>query len=161
MSEPTNFTNQEILNSTLLSSMAYLEDRMIRHGDILQKRAFSKLELATFLKENGISKETIITVDDFEKQVDKCLRKVMSNPAYKAILAQKTEFYKSFQEEFRINENSSNTYINKIARKDAIWETKKIVTENLIKELKLFDIQFIDYRNRLEEKIIKSVASGN
>ena len=49
MSETTNFTNQEILNSTLLSSMAYLEDRMIRHGDILQKRAFSKSDLGIFL----------------------------------------------------------------------------------------------------------------
>lgn len=161
MSEPTQFTNQEILNSTLLSSMAYLEDRMIRHGDILQKRAFSKLELAKFLKDNEISKETIKTVNDFDKCVDQCLQKVMGTPAYKNIYAQKKEFYTRFQEEFGIDANISMTSLNRIVKKDAIWETKKIVTDNLIKELKLFDIQFIDYRNRLEEKIIKSVASGN
>jgi hypothetical protein len=161
MSEPTQFTNQEILNSTLLSSMAYLEDRLIRHGDTLQRRTMSKLDIITFLNENKISKESIKTIEDFDKCVDKCLQKVMSNPSFKNIVAQKTEFYRSFQEEFGIVENTNKTVITKIARKDSIWELKKIVTENLIKELKLFDIKFIDYRNNLEKRIIKSVVSGN
>lgn len=161
MPQPTEFTNQEILNSTLLSSMAYLEDRLIRHGDVLQKRVLSKMDFHKFLMDNNINKENIKNAKDLEEAVDKCLKKVMGDVSYKKVLAQKIEFYKSFQEEFGIIENANGTVTGKIARRDTIWETKKIVTELFIKELKLFDIQFLDYRNSLEEKIIKSVASGN
>ena len=161
MSEPTQFSYEEILNGTLLSSMAYLEDRYIRQGNLLQRKAIAKIDFQTFINENEISRENIASIEDFKKYVDKYLEKVASHVSYKAVLTQKTEFYKKFQEELNLVENPSNTQIARIAKSDAKWETRRIVANHLIKELKLFSPKFADYQNEMLKKFTASEIAVN
>jgi hypothetical protein len=149
MSEITSFSNEEILDSTMLSSMAYLKDRFIREGELLQKRSVSKVQAHIFVADNKITRKDIQTTEDLEKYVNKYLNSVTTNAGYRNVVAQKAKFYEKFKEEFGL-EGKSPKAIGSIAKKDAIAETKALIAANLIKELKLTHNFFREYKESLE-----------
>src|SRR5579875_2985079 len=99
------FTNQEILNSTLLSSMAYIEDRDIRGGELYLQQLMPRTQIQGFLKMNNITQESITSIDDFDKYVNDYLEEIRNFPLFKRVMGQKARFYQRFKDDFEIQCN--------------------------------------------------------
>lgn len=163
-----NFSNQEILNSTLLSSMAYIEDRDIRGGELYLQQLVPKSQTQDFLNRNNITTETIKSIEDFDKYVNFYLEEVRNLPLFKRVMGQKARFYQRFKDEFYIQYNSSDykaeddedtqfKFFYNLAKQDAIIETKRIITEQMMKELKLSGVMFETYKTKIDNDIITRI----
>jgi len=161
-----NFTNQEILNSTLLSSMAYIEDRDIRGGELYLQQLVPISQTKEFFKKNNITTDTIKSVDELDKYVNTYLDQVRNLELFKRVMGQKARFYQRFKDVFEIEyipeENLSEEVKDKefkffytLAKEDAIIETKKIITQQIMKELKLSGSEFVEYKEKIVNTLTK------
>ncbi len=160
------FTNQEILNSTLLSSMAYIEDRDIRGGELYLQQLLPLSKTEEFLKKNNITTDNVKSVEDLDKHVNAYLEEVRNLDLFKRVMGQKARFYQRFRDYFEIGEtpveflseeekDKEFKYFYSIAKEDAIIETKQVITQQIIKELKLSDIQFVQYKEEINNTLTK------
>jgi hypothetical protein len=156
-----NFTNQEILNSTLLSSMAYIEDRDIRGGELYLQQLVPISKTEEFLKNNNITIDTIKSVEELDKYVNLYLEEVRNLDLFKRVMGQKARFYQRFQEDLEIKyipdeslseevKDKEFKFFYEVAKEDAIIETKKVIAQQIMKELKLLSPDFIKYKEEID-----------
>jgi hypothetical protein len=161
-----NFTNQEILNSTLLSSMAYIEDRDIRGGELYLQQLVPISKTEEFLKNNNITIDTIKSVEELDSYVNLYLEEVRNLDLFKRVMGQKARFYQRFQEDLEIKyipdeslsgevKDKEFKFFYEVAKEDAIIETKKVIAQQIMKELKLLSPDFIKYKEEIDNTLTK------
>jgi hypothetical protein len=161
-----NFTNEEILNSTLLSSMAYIEDRDIRGGELYLQQLVSKTRTEEFIKKNDITIDSIKSVKDFDKHVNSYLEEVKNLDIFKRVMGQKARFYQRFKDEFDIkavpevclteeDEIAQFKFFYSLAKEDALIESKRIIAQQMMRELKLSGNEFEKYKECIENTLTR------
>lgn len=134
MTEHTQFSNQEILNGALLSSMAYVEDQYMREGNLLQNKIISTLKVSNFLTKHNISK--LFFIENSSQVVDLFAKELTEDPYYGGIVNQKTEFYTKFKDEMMLKD-ASGDMIRQVAFRDSLIESKKQIVKILAEELSI------------------------
>lgn len=138
MNKLENISNKTILNSSLLSTMAYLEQQLLQEAEELQEKLVSKEKTDLFIKKNSNVKI------DFINYVDLYFKELIEEESYEKIIDQRFSFYQKFKEELKLDNLSANE-IYKIAQNDCFIETKKEAAQKMLEMLKVDDENLMNY----------------
>jgi hypothetical protein len=146
--------------------MAYIEDRDIRGGELYLQQLVPISKTEEFLKNNNITIDTIKSVEELDKYVNLYLEEVRNLDLFKRVMGQKARFYQRFQEDLEIKyipdeslseevKDKEFKFFYEVAKEDAIIETKKVITQQIMKELKLLSPDFIKYKEEIDNTLTK------